>query len=87
MKTMGELMDVYEAEIEAKAKAEMAAEKAAFEALPEDEQERIWQERLERRAAKFAALMDYDPYADSEDEDEDDEDEGEDEDEEEEGDE
>jgi hypothetical protein len=73
---MGDLMDAYEAELAAKAKAEMAAEKAAFEALPEDEQERIWQERLERRAAKFADLMDYDPDLeddeDDEDEDEDD---------------
>jgi hypothetical protein len=83
MKTMGELMDVYEAELEAKAKAEMAAEKAAFEALPEDEQERIWQERLERQAARFADLMDYDPYAYEDEEEDEDEDEDEEEDEEE----
>ena len=76
MKDMGDLMDEYEAEREARAKVEMAAEKAAWDALPQAEKDRI----NAQREAKFAALMDFDP--DEEEEEEEDEEEEEEEEEE-----
>jgi len=72
MKTMGELMDQYEAELAANTKAEMAAEDAAWAALTPAQQDKIWEERLERQAARFADLMEFD--AEDEDEDEEEED-------------
>ena len=78
MKDMGDLMDEYEAEREARAKVEMAAEKAAWDALPQAEKDRI----NAQRAAKFAALMDFDPDEEEEEEEEEDEEEEEEEEEE-----
>jgi hypothetical protein len=80
MKDMGDLMDEYEAEREARAKVEMAAEKAAWDALPQAEKDRI----NAQRQAKFAALMDFDPEADDEEEEDDEEEDDEEDDEEEE---
>ena len=69
---MGDLINAYEAELEANTKAEMAAEAAAWEALSKAEQDRIWEERLERQAARFADLMEYDPDLEDAEDDEDD---------------
>ena len=51
MKTMAELMDEYEAELVAKAKAEIAAEDAAYAALSPEEKQRLVDEREARMAA------------------------------------
>lgn len=67
--TMDELFSEYEAERLAKAKAEQAAEDAAWLALPQAEKDRILAERQAKMDAREAA------WAESPDEDEDDEDE------------
>lgn len=71
MKTflMGDLLDQYEAEQAAKAQVEIAAERAAWDALTQAEKDRISAER----EARFADLMEFD--ADEEDEEDEDEDE------------
>ncbi len=60
--------DEYDLECEAKAKAEIAAEKAAWDALPQAERDRIMADRQARLEAFFDA-------PDSDDDDDDDEDE------------
>ena len=65
--TLDQEIEAYEAELLAKAKAEIAAEDAAWAALPQAEKDRIDAER----EARFADLMEFDADADDEEEDDD----------------
>lgn len=69
MNSMGNLMDEYEAELLAKGKAEIAAEDAAFNALPREEQQRILAERAAKMADFFesAERQDGEPMDDDDD--------------------
>jgi len=62
--TLDQEIEAYEAELLAKAKAEIAAEDAAWAALPQAEKDRIDAER----EARFADLMEFDADADDEEE-------------------
>ena len=62
--TLDQEIEAYEAELLAKAKAEIAAEDAAWAALPQAEKDRINAER----EARFADLMEFDADADDEEE-------------------
>lgn len=65
--SMADLMAEHEAELEAKGKAELAKERAAWEALPQVERDRI----LAERQAKWDALETTTEQADEDEEDED----------------
>jgi hypothetical protein len=73
MMTLDELFAGYEATAYAKAKAEIAAEQAAFDALPEAEKARIAAER-DARAAAVADAIDADEAAAAEEDEDEDED-------------